>query len=183
MFAEYMTLDGLLKTAHFRASREHFQISFSQIVELRQKQWESLVANHYLVFDYKQVLRNGVDAQGWQLSLDPHDYANFADTHSMNSSRRSSFEEQMSNQNTPMGTLPSTSRSYCTANQHSPDVDGAQGRQYNHETPPTSHRNVSEINMIDKDFDYTLYEEFQAADLLGLPNNPQYNMDFEQYAD
>lgn len=64
-FAEYITLDGLLKTAHFRALREHFQISFSQIVESRQKQWENLAANHYLVFDYKEVLRNGVGAQGW----------------------------------------------------------------------------------------------------------------------
>lgn len=89
----------------------------------------------------------------------------------------------MSNQNPPMCSLPSTSRSYCTSNQQRLDVDDARDRQHNHETPPTSHRNVSDIGIIDKDFDYTLYEDFQAADLLGIPNHPQYNMDFEVYAD
>lgn len=64
-FTGYFTLDGLLKIAHFPALREHFRVSFSQIAESRQKEWESLSANSYLVFDYKEVLRNGVGARGW----------------------------------------------------------------------------------------------------------------------
>ena len=61
---ENVTLDGLLRIAHSPAMREHFRVSFSQIVESRQKEWDSLTADHYLVFDYKEFLHHRVVGRG-----------------------------------------------------------------------------------------------------------------------
>lgn len=84
----------------------------------------------------------------------------------MNLSRRPS-SEQVSNQDTPMYFLPSLSRSFDTLNQLRLDVDVAQDRRHNHET---------QMNM---DIDCALYGELQAAELFGLSNNIQYNMNFQ----
>jgi hypothetical protein len=60
-----ITLDGLLKIAHFPALREHFRAGFSQIVASRQREWERLATEGYLVFDYKEFLRVRVGTQDW----------------------------------------------------------------------------------------------------------------------
>ncbi|KZF25349.1 hypothetical protein L228DRAFT_244165 [Xylona heveae TC161] len=51
------SLDSMLKIAHFPVIREHFQMSFAQIVAEKQPQWEALAANDYKVFDYAEFLR------------------------------------------------------------------------------------------------------------------------------
>lgn len=95
----------------------------------------------------------------------------------MSPSRRSSSEQVCNQDDTTPTTyfLSPISRSFHPSNQlRRLDVD-AQDRQdsNNHETQPTLPRNVSDIDIMDMDIDYTLYEELQAADLI------QYNMNFQ----
>jgi hypothetical protein len=53
-----VTLDGLLKVAHFPLLREHFRAWFTQIVEENQEKWKMLVVDGYWAFDYKDFLHN-----------------------------------------------------------------------------------------------------------------------------
>jgi hypothetical protein len=97
----------------------------------------------------------------------------------MSSSRRL-LSEQAFNQDTPMYPLPFTSQSFDTSNQLRVDAGDARHRRHNHQTQPASHRNVSDMDIIDMDIAYTLYGEIQAADLFAFPNGTRCDMNFQR---
>ncbi|MCJ1312674.1 hypothetical protein MMC25_006350 [Agyrium rufum] len=154
-----ITLDGLLKIAHFPLLREHFRTNFARIAESRQKEWESLAANHYLVFDYQAVLRNGFSAHGRR------------------SSRRTS-SGQLSSQDAIIYALPSPPPSDDVPYQPrvNTNMENALNRRDNYESDTILHHEIDDISIMDIDLDYSLFEHLQAADLSKLPNNLQYNM-------
>ena len=56
-----ISLDGMLKVAHFPATRESFSAAFAQIVEASAARWDTMAKSGYLVFDYETfLLRRGI---------------------------------------------------------------------------------------------------------------------------
>ena len=58
LLAATVSLDGMLKIAHFPVTRAGFAASFAQIVESKVELWRSLAAQGYRTFDYEQLLRS-----------------------------------------------------------------------------------------------------------------------------
>ena len=57
LLAGTVSLDGMLKIAHFPATRAGFAASFATIVEDRAETWRGLPALGYRTFDYEELLR------------------------------------------------------------------------------------------------------------------------------
>ena len=64
LLAATVSLDGMLKIAHFPVTRAGFAASFAQIVESKAELWRSLALQGYRTFDYEQLLRSKGAALG-----------------------------------------------------------------------------------------------------------------------
>ncbi|KAL8660348.1 MAG: hypothetical protein Q9202_006619 [Teloschistes flavicans] len=184
--ADHVTIDGLLKVAHFPALRERFRTSFSRIVESRQKEWESLAAKSYLIFDYQEFFRKGVGAQGLlylcpdsrisanslayythsAISSNPEQNVSEKESADQNSIDQYSSDPNFS-QGTPMSPLNCSLSSFDTLNQVCVDVDDARDRRHSYRTPLASHQH----GMSNMDMNYGLYDDIQNAELFGLQEN------------
>ncbi|OCL13961.1 hypothetical protein AOQ84DRAFT_359334 [Glonium stellatum] len=58
LLAANVSLDGMMKIAHFPATREKFAVAFGQIVESMAEQWNHLARSGYETFDYEQFLES-----------------------------------------------------------------------------------------------------------------------------
>ena len=59
LLARTMSLDGMLKVAHFPVTRAAFSASFAQIVESKAELWQGLAVRGYRTFDFEALLRQG----------------------------------------------------------------------------------------------------------------------------
>ncbi|KAL8821408.1 MAG: hypothetical protein Q9223_000557 [Gallowayella weberi] len=69
LLATHASLDGMLKIAHFPATRETFSIEFAHIVESMAGRWGLLSRSGYKSFDHEQFLQfRGASAPGYPVT-------------------------------------------------------------------------------------------------------------------